>query len=116
MRPSRIAWLAVLTLFPFAQQVFAADDEVIDKGHRVYRKWCWPCHGPGEGKPGTIASAAHYKGAQPAVLEDRTDLTPAMIKGFVRTGVYVMPRFRKTEITDSELDAVVAYLTRDKRN
>jgi mono/diheme cytochrome c family protein len=28
----------------------------------------------------------------------------------VRNGVYVMPFFRKTEISDAELDALVAYL------
>ena len=38
----------------------------------------------------------------------------AMVKGFVRNGAYVMPRFRKTEISDPELDALAAYLTRKK--
>jgi mono/diheme cytochrome c family protein len=28
--------------------------------------------------------------------------------------VYVMPRFRKTEVTDAEVDAIAAYLTRNK--
>jgi len=45
------------------------------------------------------------------VLTERRDLTPAVIKTAVRTGVYVMPRFRKTEVTDAELEAIVAYLT-----
>jgi hypothetical protein len=26
--------------------------------------------------------------------------------------VFVMPRFRKTEVTDADLDAIVSYLTR----
>jgi mono/diheme cytochrome c family protein len=64
--------------------------------------------------PGTAALEFHYKGSKPAVLEERTDLTPAMVKGFVRNGAYVMPRFRKTEISDPELDALAAYLTRKK--
>lgn len=64
--------------------------------------------------PGTAALEFHYKGSKPAVLEERADLTPAMVKGAVRNGVYVMPRFRKTEISDPELDAITAYLTRKK--
>ena len=93
----------------------AADSSVAEKGQQVYQKWCTPCHGAGPGKPGTAASAAHYKGAKPAVLEERTDLTAPAIKDFVRHGVYLMPRFRKTEITDTELDAIAAYLTRHQR-
>ena len=64
--------------------------------------------------PGTAALEFHYKGSKPAVLEERTDLTPAMVKSSVRNGVSVMPRFRKTEISDTELDAVATYLTRKK--
>jgi hypothetical protein len=67
--------------------------------------------------PGTAALAAKYKGRQPAVaavLEDRTDLTPASVRFFVRQGVSVMAPFRKTEISDVELDALAAYLTRSK--
>ena len=88
-----------------------AQQSAPERGRQVYEKWCTPCHGTGEGKPGTIAAAAIYKGARPAVLAERTDLTPAGIKTAVRGGVYVMPRFRKTEVSDAELAAIVAYLT-----
>lgn len=102
-----LAWLA--------GSVFAADNSVVEKGQLVYQKWCMPCHGAGPGKPGTAAGAAHYKGSKPAVLEERTDLTVPTIKELVRHGVYLMPRFRKTEISDAELDAIAAYLTRQQR-
>ena len=92
--------------------VAAAQDSSNDRGRQVYDKWCTPCHGAGEGKPGTISAAALYKEAKPAVLAERTDLTPAGIKRAVRTGVYIMPRFRKTEVSDADLDAIVAYLMR----
>jgi mono/diheme cytochrome c family protein len=93
---------------------FAAPDQsTIKKGRDVYRKWCLPCHGSGVGKPGTDALAEHYKGTKPAVLEERTDLTPHMILQFVRRGVLFMPSFRKTEISDADLDAIAAYLTRN---
>lgn len=79
-------------------------------GKAVFDHWCAPCHGAGAGKPGTSALEALYKGAKPALLEERTDLVPQITKTFVRTGVSVMPFFRKTEISDAELDALAAYL------
>jgi len=83
-----------------------------ERGRQVYEKWCTPCHGSGEGKPGTISAGALYKGSKPAVLEERTDLTAAGIKTAVRSGVFIMPRFRKTEVTDADLGAIIAFLTR----
>lgn len=62
-----------------------------------------------------MALQAKYKGAVPALLEKRTDLTPPLIKMYVRNGLTVMPNFRKTEISDSELDAIAAYLTRNNK-
>jgi len=79
-------------------------------GKTVFEKWCAPCHGDGPGKPGTAALQALYKGAKPAMLEQRTDLAPEFTRAIVRTGVSVMPFFRKTEISDAELDALSKYL------
>jgi len=64
-------------------------------------------------KPGTVSLMA--RGQKPAVLEERTDLTATAIKTFVRHGVLFMPTFRKTEISDADLDAIAAYLTRNNR-
>ena len=91
-----------------------SQDDAARKGQQVYQKWCSPCHAPGANMPGTAALEFHYKGSKPAVLEERTDLTPAMVKSSVRNGVSVMPRFRKTEISDADLDAMARYLTRKK--
>ena len=85
------------------------------KGYVQYQNYCTVCHGEGVGKPGTMALQAKYKGALPALLEKRTDLTPALIKTYVRNGFSVMPIFRKTEISDADLDAIVAYLTRNNK-
>jgi (+)-pinoresinol hydroxylase len=104
---------ALMLLAFLAVPAFSQDDAA-RKGQQVYQKWCSPCHAPGTNMPGTLALEFHYNGSKPAVLEERTDLTAAMVKGLVRNGVYVMPRFRKTEISDAELDAVAAYLTRKK--
>jgi (+)-pinoresinol hydroxylase len=83
-------------------------------GYVQFQMSCAACHGTGPGKPGTRALAAKYKGATPALLEERTDLNPAYIKQVVRQGLYVMPFFRKTELSDADLNAIAAYLTRKR--
>jgi mono/diheme cytochrome c family protein len=95
---------ALTALFGGAQ----AQDAV--RGNEVFQSWCAPCHAPGPRHPGTQALDALYKGAKPAALEQRTDLLPELTRAFVRTGVSVMPPFRKTEISDADLDALAAYL------
>ncbi len=50
-------------------------------GQQVYSKWCIACHG--EGMPGTNALSALYKDQGiPALLEDRTDLSPDLVTIF----------------------------------
>ncbi|MGD1210177.1 MAG: cytochrome c [Candidatus Acidiferrales bacterium] len=85
------------------------------RGYVEYQKFCSACHGEGVGKPGTLALQAKYKGAVPALLDKRTDLTPEFVKMTVRNGVTVMPFFRKTEISDADLNAIAAYLTRNNK-
>jgi mono/diheme cytochrome c family protein len=85
------------------------------RGYVPYQSYCSMCHGEGPGKPGTMALGAKYKGAEPALLDQRTDLTPQLVKTYVRNGVSIMPFFRKTEISDADLDAIAAYLTRNNK-
>lgn len=96
--------LAIAVLLPIA----APAQSEAGRGREIYQKWCSPCHGTGLGKPGTSAAAAH--GMKPAVLEQRTDLTPKVIETAVRNGINFMPRFRKTEISNADLAAIEAYL------
>ncbi len=84
-------------------------------GRGVYEHWCAPCHAPGPGHPGTQSLQVKYGGKTPAVLLERTDLTPESVAFFVRHGVLSMPPFRKTEITDAQLAAVAAYVARGSR-
>lgn len=79
-------------------------------GEAVYERWCAPCHAPGPTMPGTNALAAKYQGRLPGVLLERTDLQADFVKYIVRNGSSVMPFFRKTEITDAELDALARYV------
>jgi mono/diheme cytochrome c family protein len=85
-----------------------------DNGHELYQYWCASCHGRGAGNPGTIALQAKHGGKVPALLEDRTDLTASAVRFFVRRGVSIMPFFRKTEVSDADLEAIAAYLTRPR--
>jgi len=87
----------------------------LEHGEAVFTQWCAPCHSAGPGMPGTQALEAKYGGAVPAVLTERTDLTPEVIGVFVRNGVTVMPFFRKTEISDDDLAALAAYIVASGR-
>jgi (+)-pinoresinol hydroxylase len=92
----------------------------IEQGRQVYDYWCATCHGPGlglpgfDGLPGTQQLRIKYRDTNiPAVLDERTDLVPEFIEVIVRQGVSFMPQFRKTEISDADLAALAAYLTRN---
>lgn len=89
-----------------------AQDEPAHPGKVVFDKWCMPCHGDGPGKPGTTVLRNRYGDSIPALLEERTDMTGEYLVTFVREGVGVMPPFRKTEITDAELESMIDYLVR----
>ena len=82
-------------------------------GVGVYRKWCAPCHAPGITHPGTHALMTKYQGVKSGVLLEWTDLPASTVNYTVRHGISVMPQFRKTEISDAELDALARYLSRN---
>jgi (+)-pinoresinol hydroxylase len=116
------AVLAVLSL-GLAQAVRAADAPDVATGHQLFDKWCYGCHaasikhGPDATLLGSVVAGTYtlqqiYRGSKPAALEERTDLTPALIESVVRHGRNLMPRTRKTEISDAELAEISAYLTR----
>jgi mono/diheme cytochrome c family protein len=79
-------------------------------GERVYQKWCVHCHSAGRGNPGTQSLQVRYGTSKPAVLLDRTDLTPEFVALSLRQGVMSMPPFRKTEIGDAELAALSKWV------
>jgi (+)-pinoresinol hydroxylase len=79
-------------------------------GRLVFQRWCAPCHAPGPNHPGTAALDVLYNHTRPGALEQRTDLAEATVRQAVRKGAFSMPYFRKTEISDADLDAIVKYL------
>lgn len=109
MKKLTLVLTTVFFLLLATANVFA-DDTGKSTGQVVYEHWCAPCHAPGMEHPGTMALQTKYKGKIPAVLLDRTDITPAFIKYYVRHGVSIMPFFRKTEISDKQLDALANYM------
>jgi mono/diheme cytochrome c family protein len=86
------------------------------RGKVVFERVCAPCHARGPGidgspmLPGAAALAAKHKGAVSPYLEERSDLSAEVIRVFVRQGSGAMPMFRKTEISDAEIEAVAAFL------
>lgn len=93
----------------------AADGDPV-KGKAVYTRWCYGCHEPLPGHgldppAGTYTLQKRYNGSLPAALVERTDLKPDYIRTLVRKGLNIMTPFRKTEVTDEDLDNVIAYLT-----
>jgi mono/diheme cytochrome c family protein len=96
----------------------AQNGEAVAAGKSVFQLRCAPCHGADRGGdpsrgmlPGTDALRIKYQGKLPALLEQRTDLTAPALKVFVRRGTWSMPPFRKTEISDADIDNIAAYLT-----
>ena len=92
---------------------------MVEHGSQVYDKWCRICHGE-PASPidmvGTQKLQERYQGAVPAKLEDRTNLTPEFIETIVRNGLGLMPFFRKIEVSDEDMEALQAYLTRNNPN
>ena len=110
MRGRQFVSLVALAVAWLTASAALAQESAELRGNSVFQYWCAPCHAPGPRHPGTQALDSLYKGAKPAALEERTDLTPELTATFVRAGVSVMPPFRKTEISDADLAALAAYL------
>ena len=87
--------------------------ELVARGQDVYDYWCRACHGPEMAKPGTAALEIKYRGALPAALAERTDMTAEFVSFYVRQGIAMMPFFRPTEVSDADLEALTAFLTRN---
>jgi (+)-pinoresinol hydroxylase len=105
----RLVIVAVLAAGPSTAWSAQPEDAA---GRAVYERWCSHCHNPGVRHPGTNALTVKYQGQKSGDIRQWTDLTPELVRFWVRNGVSVMAPFRKTEITDAELDALARYLTR----
>ncbi len=78
---------------------------------QIYADRCAKCHG--ETGTGTFMLGRRL-GKEKAMLEQRVDLAPELIRHVVRNGIVSMPAITRVEVTDAELDAIVRYLTRTR--
>jgi ubiquinol-cytochrome c reductase cytochrome c subunit len=72
----------------------------IAAGQRLFATHCAGCHQ-------IAAEGGYVTGVRVPPLEDAT---PVQIAEAVRTGPYVMPRFSSKNVSDAELDSVIAYV------
>jgi len=107
--------LAIMAL-AVAASLATADDAALtpqqQQGKRAYNHICVYCHSPGVWGTNRLSKRMDK---EHAVLENRTDLSAAMVQTVVRTGTGSMPPLRKSELSDADLAAVAAYLTRQNR-
>jgi (+)-pinoresinol hydroxylase len=105
----------MIRILALAALLAAAPAHAADRsGAALFAYHCAACHAAGPGHPGTAALAYRDKGAEPAVLTERTDLTPELIAYVIRNGINAMPYFRKTEISDRDIASLSAWLVRGK--
>ncbi len=86
---------------------FAAGAEMTGKD--VFNHYCVYCHGAGD-RPGTM-QLGRTRGADKAVLQDRSDLPPDYIRMVVRHGLKSMPPFTPSDLTDAKLESLIRFLT-----
>ena len=108
-----IASAALATLLPLAAPAAPEAVDAHAAGRAVYTRWCAPCHAAGVTHPGTNALTVKYAGVKSGVLLEWQDLPASVVTTIVRTGIAVMPPFRKVEISDAELEALARYLARN---
>ena len=81
-------------------------------GKALFTERCGMCHqtnGMGVGllsrRPGDTSKG---------LLENRTDLSAAVVKVVVRNGIVNMPRISRAEVSDPQLAAIADYLSQGK--
>lgn len=107
--------LALLTLALAAGAASAAEPSLTpqqQQGKRLYDHLCVYCHSPGVWGTNRLSKRMDK---EHAVLENRTDLAAGAIQTIVRTGIGSMPPLRKSELSDADVSAIAAYLTRQNR-
>lgn len=77
-------------------------------GKALFRRECGICHLAGGS--GTFMLGRRL-GPDKSLLEQRADLTGPYVRQVVRWGIVSMPRFSRVALNDTQLDAVVNYLT-----
>ena len=82
------------------------------QGKTLFESTCVYCHNPRGWATERLKSR---NGEDRAVLSDRVDLDPAYIRTVVRNGLVSMPAYTPTDLSEAEIKAVAAYLTRQNK-
>lgn len=85
-------------------------------GEALFSNRCGSCHLAGGMGTNLLTKQQMMAGQPPekGLLTNRTDLTADYVKTVVRQGKVAMPRLSRTEVTDTELKAIAAYLSKAK--
>ena len=95
----------------------AAASKQFEDGRAVFEQWCWECHGKSNPHGSGTWSLRKRDGEQISpYIEERAGLTYEYLELVVRNGQRFMPRFRYTEISDSELRDMSVYLKKKPAN
>jgi mono/diheme cytochrome c family protein len=81
-------------------------------GKEVFDHYCTYCHGARDG-PGTM-QLSRTRGKDQSLLIERTNLSPDYIEYVVRHGLRSMPPFAPSDLTETKLKALAAFLTKSR--
>ncbi len=116
VRGAMVMLRATIVALAFSACAAAADQSGLSaqeqEGKRLFNHTCVYCHSAGVWGTNRLAKRMDK---EHALLENRTDLSAAQIQAVVRNGIGSMPPLRKTELSDSDVQAIAAYLTRKAR-
>lgn len=105
-------WLGILIAVSLGTDALTAERPLsaeAARGKMIYEERCVHCHQKQFWAGNRIRQRM---GDQYAPLDQRTDLNAAYIHQALRRGVGSMIPYRRTELSDAEIDALAAYLTR----
>jgi mono/diheme cytochrome c family protein len=109
MRPAAIATVVMgISVLPVAGTSVAA---TLD-GKTLFTERCGMCHQSIGMGVGILSRRAGD--TSKGLLEQRQDLSAAVVKVVVRSGIGNMPRIARGEVSDPELGAIATYLSRGK--
>jgi len=81
-------------------------------GKSLYTERCGMCHQTNGMGVGILSRRP--ADASKGLLEERTDLSGAVVRVVVRSGIGNMPRISRGEVSDPELAEIASYLSRGK--
>ena len=105
-------FICIPFLMCFQNTVANSSQEIL--GQSVFERECQVCHSPGNRFYESLKAA--YKGTEYKTVAERGNFKPEITKHIVRSWGQRMPAFRPTEVTDTELNALAAYLSRNLGN